>query len=91
MKILLINPPRLNEIVADNPSFIDEERGFNPPLGLLYLAGYLKKMGGHQVYGLDGQVERLRYNDNFIGKYKGNNANNYSLNREQDFNLVNRK
>jgi len=65
MRTLLINPPRHNEIVADNPAFIDEERGFNPPLGLLYLAGYIKKMGGHQVFCLDAQVEELDYNASF--------------------------
>jgi len=65
VKILLINPPRHNEILADNPAFIDEERGFNPPLGLLYLAGYLKKYSQHQVFGLDTQVEELNYDDNF--------------------------
>ena len=65
MKVLLINPPRFNEILADNPAFIDEERGFNPPLGLLYLAGYLKKKSHHQVFGLDAQVEGLDYNDQF--------------------------
>jgi len=65
MKILLINPPRFNEILADNPAFIDEERGFNPPLGLLYLAGYLKKKKQHQVFGLDAQAERLDYNNEF--------------------------
>jgi anaerobic magnesium-protoporphyrin IX monomethyl ester cyclase len=68
MKILLINPPRHNEILADNPAFIDEERGYNPPLGLLYLAGYLKENSHHQVFGLDAQVERLDYNDEFKRK-----------------------
>jgi len=68
MKILLINPPRYNEILADNPAFIDEERGFNPPLGLLYLAGYLKKQGNHEIFGLDAQVEELNYDDNFRNK-----------------------
>ena len=65
MRILLINPPRFNEILADNPAFIDENRGFNPPLGLLYLAGYLKKKSHHQIFGLDAQVERLNYNVQF--------------------------
>jgi len=68
MKVLLINPPRHNEILADNPAFMDEERGFNPPLGLLYLAGYLKKKGNHQVFGLDAQVEQLDYNNKFKQK-----------------------
>jgi len=65
MRVLLINPSRFNEILADNPAFIDEERGFNPPLGLLYLAGYLKKKSNHQVFGLDAQVEGLDYNEQF--------------------------
>ncbi len=65
MKVLLINPPRLNEILADNPAFIEEERGFNPPLGLLYLAGYLKNKSRHQVFVLDAQVEGLDYGGEF--------------------------
>ena len=65
MKVLLINPPRFNEVLADNPSFIDEERGFNPPLGILYVGTYLKKNSHHQVAALDAQVEGLNYDDNF--------------------------
>lgn len=65
MKVLLINPPRFNEIVADNPAFIDEERGYNPPLGLLYLASYLKKNSNHELSVLDAQVDNLSYGDVF--------------------------
>jgi len=70
MRVLLINPPCLNEISADDPTFLGKERGFNPPLGLLYLAGYLKKKGRHQVFGLDAQVESLGYNDEFKQRIK---------------------
>ncbi|MFH1611664.1 MAG: radical SAM protein [bacterium] len=70
MKVLLLNPPRANEITADNPTFIDDERGFNPPLGLLYLAAYLKEHTSHQVFGLDAQVEELQYNEYFKNKIK---------------------
>lgn len=70
MRILLINPPRHNEILADNPAFIDEERGYNPPLGLLYLAGYLKKKSDYFVSCIDAQAEELDYNDDFKGKIK---------------------
>lgn len=66
MKLLLINPPRHNEIVADNPTFIDEERGHNPPLGLLYLASYIKQNSKHQVHVLDAQVDCLGYDDDFL-------------------------
>lgn len=62
MKILLINPPAQNTIVGNNPEIIDEERGFNPPLGLLYLAGYLKKFRPqYSVEVIDAQVEELSY------------------------------
>ncbi len=61
MKVLLINPPRENEIVGNNPAIIEEERGFNPPLGLLYVAGYLEKFTNHQIKIIDAQVEQLDY------------------------------
>ena len=59
MKVLLINPPRENEIVGNNPTIIDEERGCNPPLGILYLAAYLEERTVHVPSVLDCQVERL--------------------------------
>jgi radical SAM superfamily enzyme YgiQ (UPF0313 family) len=61
MKVLLINPPRENELVGNNPPIIDEERGFNPPLGLLYLGGYLRARSRHEVEVIDAQVEELGY------------------------------
>jgi anaerobic magnesium-protoporphyrin IX monomethyl ester cyclase len=61
MKVLLVNPPRENELTGNNPALIDEARGFNPPLGLLYLAGYLKEKTSHQVEICDAQVEELSY------------------------------
>ncbi len=70
MKILLINPPRFNEIVADNPAFIEEERGHNPPLGILYVGTYLRNNSQHQVLALDAQVENLDYDDNFKQKIR---------------------
>jgi len=63
MKVLLINPPRENEIIGNNPPIIEKERGFNPPLGLLYLAAYLEKYSKHDVTILDAQVEKIEYSD----------------------------
>lgn len=63
MRILLINPPSKNEILGCNPAIIKTERGFDPPLGLLYLAGYLKKYSDHELKIIDAQVERLTYSD----------------------------
>jgi anaerobic magnesium-protoporphyrin IX monomethyl ester cyclase len=61
MKVVLINPPRENELVGNNPPLIDEERGHNPPLGLLYLGAYLKANSSHEVEAIDSQVEELTY------------------------------
>jgi radical SAM superfamily enzyme YgiQ (UPF0313 family) len=61
MKILLVNPPRFNEIIGNNPSIIEEERGYNPPLGILYIASYIQKHTEHEISIIDSQVERLDY------------------------------
>ena len=61
MKVLLINPPSDNEIIGNNPQIIEEERGHNPPLGLLFIAGYLERFTDYSVEILDCQVEKLTY------------------------------
>jgi radical SAM superfamily enzyme YgiQ (UPF0313 family) len=60
MKILLINPPNLNPIASVLPGALEKERGHNPPLGLLYIAGYLKqKRDDLEVRIIDGPTENL--------------------------------
>lgn len=61
MKILLINPPSENELVGNNPSIIEEERGYNPPLGILYIASYMEKYTNFDVEVLDSQAEEIGY------------------------------
>ncbi len=61
MKILLINPPRWNELVGKNPSIIEKHRGFNPPLGLLYLAASIRKNTDFDVEVLDVQPFKWTY------------------------------
>jgi hypothetical protein len=61
MKVLLINPPRLNEIMGNNPSIVEEERGYNPPLGLLYVAAFMERHTKHNVSVIDSQVDKLDY------------------------------
>ena len=63
MKVLLINPPSENEIIDNNPPFIEEERGFNPPPGLLYIATYLEKFTEYSVEVLDIQVKDIELSD----------------------------
>ena len=61
MKVLLINPPRLNEIMGNNPSIVEEERGYNPPLGLLYIAAFMERYTKHDVTVIDSQADNLDY------------------------------
>ena len=63
MKVLLINPPGENTIVGNNPEIIDEERGCNPPLGLLFLAACLEESGRHDVEVLDCAVLKMGYEE----------------------------
>lgn len=60
MKVLLINPPRDNEIRCPTPEVLENNRGSNPPLGLLYIAGVMENTG-HEVEVIDCQVENLSY------------------------------
>ncbi|MAG08656.1 B12-binding domain-containing radical SAM protein [Candidatus Woesearchaeota archaeon] len=63
MKVLLINPPMEDMIMSDSPMFLDEERGYNPPLGLLYLSSYAIEHSKHHIEILDSQVEEMDYKD----------------------------
>ena len=48
-------------IRADNPEFMDEERGANPPLGILYLAAVARLQDGWEVEIIDCVGEALTY------------------------------
>ena len=61
MRVLLINPPSENEMSSNTPPIVDEEQGFFPPLGLMYVAAYAEKYAEHQIEILDTQVEQLSY------------------------------
>ncbi len=61
MKVLFINPPSLNELMGNNPEIIESERGYNPPLGILYIAAYVEQYTKHEVRVIDAQVEELSY------------------------------
>ena len=61
MKVLLINPPRFYELVGKNPSIIENHRGYNPPLGILSLAGYLERNTEHEIEILDAQPYEYGY------------------------------
>jgi anaerobic magnesium-protoporphyrin IX monomethyl ester cyclase len=59
MKILLINPPLMNLVQAETPKFVTQDRGFSPPLGIIWIATCINKFTEHQAFVLDTQVEEL--------------------------------
>src|SRR3990172_2600713 len=60
-RVLLINPPRFSELIGKNPAIVEKHRGFNPPLGILSLAGYLETHASFQLDLLDAQPRRYTY------------------------------
>lgn len=61
MKVLLINPPIKNIISLEMPLFVRQHEGIFPPLGLMYLASYLKENLGCEVKILDTLAEGMDY------------------------------
>jgi radical SAM superfamily enzyme YgiQ (UPF0313 family) len=61
MKILLISPPQFGTLKTSIPNFINQIIGYYPPLGILYIAAYLKARSSHEVLVLDTQVEKMGY------------------------------
>jgi radical SAM superfamily enzyme YgiQ (UPF0313 family) len=59
MNALLINPPSLRPIQSNTPSFVDEEGGCYPPLGLMLVAAAVRARGRHEVRILDALALRL--------------------------------
>lgn len=60
-RVLLINPPRFNELIGKNPAIVEKHRGFNPPLGLMQLAGYIERHSKHRVEIVDAQPHGYTY------------------------------
>lgn len=60
MKIALVYPPILNSIQTTLPDFVNENEGYFPPLGIMYLASYLKKYDTEcDILAIDAVAERL--------------------------------
>jgi radical SAM superfamily enzyme YgiQ (UPF0313 family) len=60
-KVLLINPPFLHTISSCQPKIFEEGIEYLPPLGLMYIAGYLRERSQHRPEILDCQVEEIKY------------------------------
>jgi len=65
MKILLINPTELQTMFIDLPPFVRHSDSTQrlPPLGLLYIASYLKAHTHHEISVLDPNIENLNYDE----------------------------
>lgn len=63
MKILLIYPPIENELSHISLQEIDKERGFLPPLGLLYIATYLRKYSDFDIKVIDCNIDSISHGD----------------------------
>lgn len=61
MKIILINPPSDNTISTNVPEFLEQDVGFIPPLGLMYIAAYIEKYTNNTVKIIDCRVEKMDY------------------------------
>jgi anaerobic magnesium-protoporphyrin IX monomethyl ester cyclase len=61
MKILLINPPIKNIIESDMPKELESGMDFLPPLGLMYIAAYVKEKTNFDIKLLDCEVEKINY------------------------------
>lgn len=59
MKILLINPPVENIIESNMPKELESGMDFLPPLGLMYIAGYILKNTNHKIEILDCPLENI--------------------------------
>lgn len=86
MKIALINPPNIHHLKSVLPEPVEEERGYNPPLGLLYLAGYIQKHSPeHQIKVIDPLPENLNHQqvkekmENFSPDILGVNVMSFTL------------
>ncbi len=64
MKVLLVFPPQEHYSVGKTIHMdITVEAGGYPPMGLLYIAGYLEKNTGHEIKVLDACVENMGYDE----------------------------
>lgn len=61
MKICLINVPNTYELVGNDPVIIKDQQGIYPPLGLLYMAAYLRDTGRYELSIIDCQAEALTH------------------------------
>lgn len=63
MRVVLVNPPHRTAAISVTPAIVEEERGYNPPLGILYIAAYTQAHTSHTVSVIDAVVEELSWDE----------------------------
>ena len=59
-KVVLIHPPLQNQLIGSVPRFVEKNRGFMPPLGLLYLQAALERSPHASVF-IDAHLEGVTH------------------------------
>jgi radical SAM superfamily enzyme YgiQ (UPF0313 family) len=63
VKVLLVNPPDAELITSETPVHVSRETGRFPPLGLLYVAAWLRRSARHEVQVIDMPARGLTVSD----------------------------
>lgn len=63
LDVLLINPPRHHELIGKNPHIVEKHRGYNPPLGIMFLGNYIRQNSPHRVTLMDCQPLEWDYDE----------------------------
>lgn len=56
VRVVLMNPPLLKVVSAATPKYVDENRGYNPPMGLLYVQAAVENSRHESIF-LDANLE----------------------------------
>jgi len=60
MRVVLVNPPLQNVVPAATPEYVDKNRGYTPPMGLLYIQAAINNSHHHSVF-LDANLNNLTH------------------------------
>ena len=56
VRVVLLHPPLQNVVSAATPDYVDENRGFTPPMGLLYIQAAIEHSRHESIF-LDANIE----------------------------------
>ena len=62
MRVVLLHPPQRDPLEGATPKYVDQSRGHNPPMGLLYLQAAVERSAHESVF-LDADLEGWTYEE----------------------------